>query len=534
MRILAIALLVILGACSQKDNSATDSKQSDLIVTNTSANINQTSPNAVSEMDAQTEAKIVSNIPCVQGDDICNNLFPYLQKFYAPLNTFNVIGEKEVAPGYRGVILHGTGPSTSDHKSVDFWKSESFGVFIVDSAGNHVLTLDIFPTKRMLDYDVKLGGHGDGYLTILGSGGTYGDGPMKRKYFYDIKGRTAFSAFTGGIDVNFKHVIEINGSIYCIGSTDEKTAIFAKIALPHPTNTEIETISTIQNERIEEILDAQKEGDRLILTSESYQYVLSKDTWERTKNPASGKYQYQKEEFSGLPAVPFWVPIYKVQQQAMDVELNGKMHTFLIWNQKISINGGGPNESGIYDIQGETVKFYPLPQPSYKLFRKFRPERVEDGYSEKETTLETEIGAFQLDGGKIIFGLGFYDGEGTTGVGGIGFFDLQSKKFEVTYLQGIAGTSVYSMLVEPDSIWLGLGGQPEGAVYSDGMAKIKRQDNSIVLYKIPNFVNTIVRVGRAIYAGTSEGVVVIGEDENIENIKLSINKDGGYSAVITK
>ena len=407
-------------------------------------------------------------------------------------------------------------------------------MFIVDSAGNHVLTLDIFPTKRMLDFDVKLGDHGDGYLTILGSGSTYGDQSMKRKYFYDITGRKVFSAFTGGIDVNFKHILEINGSIYCIGSTDEKTAVFAKIAFPQPINKEIEIINTIENERIETILDARKNGDRLVLTSESNQYVLSKNTWERTKNQAPGKYQYQTEGFAGLPGIHFWVPSYRVQQQAVDVELDGEMHTFLVWNNEISANGGGPNESGIYDIQGNSVKFYPLPQPSYKLFRKFRPERVEDGYSEKYTTLETEIGASQLDGGKIIFGLGFYDGEGTTGVGGIGSFDLHSKKFEVTYLKDIADSSVYSMLVEPDSIWLGLGGQPEGAVYSDGMAKIKRQDNSIVLYKVPNLVNTIVRVGRAIYAGTSEGVVVIGEDGSIENIKLSINKEGGYSAVISK
>ena len=300
MRILAIALLTILGACSQEENLAqTNSKQSELIVTNTSTNINQTLPSAVSVLEAQTEAGIVSNLQCVQDNDICNTLSPYLKKFYTPLNTFNVIGEKEVAPGYKGVILHGTGPSTSDHKSIDYWKSESFGVFIVDSAGNHVLTLDIFPTKRMHDYDVKLGGYGDGYLTILGSGGTYGDAPMKRKYFYDIKARKIFSAFTGGIDVNFKHIIEINGSIYCIGSTDEKTSVIAKIAFSQPINKEIEIINTIQNERIETILDARKDGDRLVLSSEAYQYVLYKNTWERTKNPAPEKYQYQKEGFAG-------------------------------------------------------------------------------------------------------------------------------------------------------------------------------------------------------------------------------------------
>jgi hypothetical protein len=163
-----------------------------------------------------------------------------------------------------------------------------------------------------------------------------------------------------------------------------------------------------------------------------------------------------------------------------------------------------------------------------------RPGRVEDGYTEEETSLETEIGASTLDGGRIIFGLGFYDGEGTSGVGGIGSFDLQSKKFEIAYLKDIADFSVYSMLAEPDSIWLGLAVQPEGAVYPQGMAKINRKDNSLVRYKIPNLINTIVRIGRTIYAGTSNGVVAFGDDGSIENIKVSINKDGGYVTTISK
>jgi hypothetical protein len=504
-----------------------------LIVTKTPTDVVQASSIVATVTEAQAKSGIAQNIQCALSNVACHNLFPFLQRFYGPLTTFDVVSESEVAPGYRAVILRGTGPSTSDHKSGDFMKAESFGVFIVDSAGNHVLTLDIFPTGRMLDYDVKLGEHGDGYLTILGSGSTYGDEPMKRKYFYDIISRKVFSAFTGGINANFKYIIEFNGSIYCIGNTDKKTAVVAKIKFPQPTNKEIETISTIQNERIETILDAKKYVDSLVLTSETNQYVLTKNTWERTKNPAPRKYQYQTEGFAGLPEIHFWVPSYRVQKQAVDVELDGEMHTFLVWNNEISANGGGPNESGIYDIQGKSVKFYPLPQPSYGLFRQFRPTRVEDGYSENETTLETEIGAFQLDGGQIMFGLGFYDGEGTTGVGGIGSFDLKSKKFEVAYLKEIAASSVYSILVEPNSIWLGLGGQPEGAVYSKGMAKVIRKSNSMVLYKEPNLVNTIVRVGRAIYAGTSDGVVIYGDDGSIENIKLSINKDGGYSTVIS-
>ena len=458
-----------------------------------------------------------------------------MQKFYAPLNSFDIISEIEVYPGYRAVILHGNGPSASDPNSNSFtMKAESFGVFIVDSGNQHVLTLDMFPTGRMGDYDVKFGDHGDGYLTIIGSGSTYGDQSMKRKYFYDINTRKLISIFENGIDVNVKHIIEFNNIIYCIGNTDAKTSVVTKLNISSSSKIQIDTLSTIQNEKIEEIFDLKKENEKLILTSEKNQYVSTNNSWEKSKNPSPDKYLYNTgARFSGLPNVRLWVPIYLVQQQAAYFELEGVKHNFVVWNHKISKNGGGASQSGIYDIQGTKVEFYPLPQPTYELYRQLRPETVEDGYSKEDTSIETEIGASQIDGDRIRFGLGFYDGEGTTGVGGIGSFDLKSKKFEVTYLKDIAGFSVYSMLVEPDSIWLGLGVQPEGSVYPQGIAKISRKNKSVKLYKIPNLVNTIKRVGKAIYVGTTDGIVIYGDDGSTKYIKFSINMDGSYSAIVS-
>ena len=477
-----------------------------------------------------------SSISCASKNSKCDNLIPLMKKFYTPLNEFEVVGKLEIAPGYMAIVLRGTGPSPADAESGDYMKSESFGVFVVDAADNPVLALDIFPTGRMADYDVKLSEHGDGYLVISGAGSTYGDQKMKRKYFFDIKNRKVQSAFSSGIDVDIRHIVELNGVVYCIGNTDAKTAVIAKIIFPQPINKEIKTVSAIQGEKIETILDAKKDGDQLVLTSEASQYVLANNVWGKIKNPSPAKYQYHtgSGQFIGLPDVSFWVPAYQVQQQSFEIELNGKAHKFLIWNEKISANGRGAEKSGIYEIQGTSVKFHPLPQPSYEQFRRFRLERVEDGYSENDTTLETEISAAQLDGGRIRFGLGFYDGEGFTGVGGIGYFDLKSKKFEITYLKDIAGSSVYSMLVEADTIWLGLGVQPEGAVYPQGIVKVSRKDNSLVRYETPGLVNTIVRIGSTVYAGTSGGVVAFGKDGGAETIKLSIGKDGSYSAMISK
>ena len=543
MRILIITLLVLLGGCSQKENSAITPLNSDLNLTKApttvirgASSVTAASSSLATSTEIQTEQVKSQNTTCAQSNETCSSLFPFLQKFYTPLNSFDVISEMEVSPGYRAVILHGNGPGASDPSSNSFtMKAESFGVFIVDSSNQHVLTLDMFPTGRMGDYDVKFGDHGDGHLTIIGSGSTYGDQSMKRKYFYDINTRKVISIFENGIDVNVKHIIEFNDAIYCIGNTDAKTSVVAKIIFSSSSKIQIDTFSTIQNEKIEEIFDLKKDNEKLILTSEKNQYVFTKNSWEKSKNPSPEKYRYNTgARFSGLPNVLLWVPIYLVQQQATDFELEGIKHKFVVWNNKISANGGGASQSGIYHIQGTTVEFYPLTQPTYELFRKLRPERVEDGYSKEGTSIETEIGASQIDGDRIRFGLGFYDGEGTTGIGGIGSFDFKSKKFEVTYLKDIADFSVYSMLVEPDTIWLGLGVQPEGAVYPQVIAKISRKDNLVKLYKTPNLVNTIIRVGKAIYVGTTDGIVIYGDDGNIKNIKFSINKNGGYSAIVSQ
>lgn len=163
-----------------------------------------------------------------------------------------------------------------------------------------------------------------------------------------------------------------------------------------------------------------------------------------------------------------------------------------------------------------------------------RPSRVDDGYTEGNTQLESEIGPYQVEGSRIWFGLKFYDGEGTSGIGGIGSFDILSHKFELTYPKEIADSSVYSILVESKSIWLGLGVQPEGTAFGTGIASIDRKDHSVLRYKVAGLVHTIARVGKAIYAGSSDGIAVIADDGNIEHIRLSINKDGGYTPTVSK
>ncbi len=88
--------------------------------------------------------------------------------------------------------------------------------------------------------------------------------------------------------------------------------------------------------------------------------------------------------------------------------------------------------------------------------------------------------------------------------------------------------------MEPQTIWLGLGVRPEGTDVGTGIAKISRADHAVVRYDAPGIVNAFVRVGDKLFAATTDGMMVFGDDGRVENIELSVNLDGSYSPVATQ
>ena len=51
--------------------------------------------------------------------------------------------------------------------------------------------------------------------------------------------------------------------------------------------------------------------------------------------------------------------------------------------------------------------------------------------------------------------------------------------------------------------------QPEGAAYSGGLLRYNRKTGAVARFAIPDVINTIDRVGDAIYCGTSNGLYMI-------------------------
>ncbi len=152
---------------------------------------------------------------------------------------------------------------------------------------------------------------------------------------------------------------------------------------------------------------------------------------------------------------------------------------------------------------------YPLPQSSYDEFARARPERVRDGYRRDGTTIEEKIGPWQVEGDRLWFGKTFYDGEGNTGVGGFGYFDSSEKKYKIYSPREIAGWSVAAILVEPDTIWLGLIGNGEYRDCAGGLMAFDRKTQQIERFDLPDVVASIARAGEHLVIATAFGPAVL-------------------------
>ena len=117
------------------------------------------------------------------------------------------------------------------------------------------------------------------------------------------------------------------------------------------------------------------------------------------------------------------------------------------------------------------LREHPMPRSTYDEFARARPRRVADGYVRDGTILEEEPGPYQVVGSRIWFGKTFYDGEGTSGVGGLGYFDTSTSQYRFVQVPGLADWSVSAILIEKDAAWIGLVDYPEGEPYGGGLIR---------------------------------------------------------------
>jgi hypothetical protein len=150
----------------------------------------------------------------------------------------------------------------------------------------------------------------------------------------------------------------------------------------------------------------------------------------------------------------------------------------------------------------------PLPQSTYDEFARARPQRVRNGYV-RGTKIEEEVVASFNSGNRVWFGKSFYDGEGISGVGAIGYFDRTTNKYTLLRIPEVVNSSVSYLVVEGELIWAGLVVHPEAADDSAGLLVHDMKTASTRIYPVTDVISKIVRGPDGLYVMTTNGLYVL-------------------------
>ncbi len=228
-----------------------------------------------------------------------------------------------------------------------------------------------------------------------------------------------------------------------------------------------------------------------------------------------------------LAAVPGW-------RQDLEQPLFTGREWLLVWNGEAGRQTTEP--SGIYVVSNSgKMEFFPVPAADLGLYERLREKRslVAQRPMPSAEGLDTEIGPFALDGDTLWFANTFYDGEGMSGVGAIGSFDLVSRKFEMRYLPEIAPWSASAIKLEGDDLWIGLMRRPEGCPYGAGLLRYNQRTAAVRTYPVSDLIHSIESLGGTLYAGTSDGVYML-RGEQLTHLRFEPDASGRFVMVARK
>ena len=206
-------------------------------------------------------------------------------------------------------------------------------------------------------------------------------------------------------------------------------------------------------------------------------------------------------------------PAYKIVDAPAPPAGAGETEMHIAGGQSLVVaNKTPPGEthqpSGIYVVSRSGRKqFFPVPIPTAALHRKLLPDKPRPG------GIQNDIGPFILDGTKVWFANSFYDGEGESGVGAVGVFDIPTRNYEMRHLPEITPWSGSAILLDGEDLWVGLMRRPEGANYGTGLLRYGTRSGAATKYPVPDLIYTLDRLGDKLYCGTSHGLYVLRGDK---------------------
>ncbi|HZS54053.1 MAG TPA: hypothetical protein VFA65_06600, partial [Bryobacteraceae bacterium] len=177
---------------------------------------------------------------------------------------------------------------------------------------------------------------------------------------------------------------------------------------------------------------------------------------------------------------------------------------------QLLLNGSGQatttGDPIIVENVGGAKREFPLPQSSRT---EWVSKRAAEARSSSREEIHEEIGPYQVEGDRLWFGKTFYNSEGSTGVGGFGYFDVRSRSYKLLEPREVWDWAISALLVEPDAIWLGLVHYGEGADISGGLLRWDRVTATARHYDLKAELHQIMRWGDDLYLATGDGIEVL-------------------------
>jgi len=152
-------------------------------------------------------------------------------------------------------------------------------------------------------------------------------------------------------------------------------------------------------------------------------YILRNSKWELEESPSQSLDEQVLRE-----RLMHWAResgFYWSAQSAQMCATRLDEEVFFLLGTREDGEGVGIDNSGIAVLKQEEFTFLPMPQPTEDAYYTFRPMK----HGSAEETIGNSIGPRLMLNGKLLFGISFYDGEGSTGLGGWGTFDYATREF---------------------------------------------------------------------------------------------------------
>ena len=160
----------------------------------------------------------------------------------------------------------------------------------------------------------------------------------------------------------------------------------------------------------------------------------------------------------------------------------------------------------ILEHPGPGQKSYPLAQSDLLTWRQARPDDAQTPALPNPAEMNEEIGPHQLEGNRLWFGKTFYNSEGSTGVGGFGYFDAATAAYRIYSPPAIQRWSVSAILVEADCVWLAPYRRGEYGNNPGGLLRWDRGSGQVRSFAVTDVVTSIVRAGSVIFLGSVGGI----------------------------